>query len=60
MGLISKVFGSSENRAAYRDAKTDLENVSRRDRTESDATVAANDRVVAAEKNLPRWRRHRD
>ncbi|KWT62856.1 hypothetical protein ADL21_06325 [Streptomyces albus subsp. albus] len=59
MGLFDKLIGSSEDRANYREAKTELEETSRRDRDQSDATVAANDRVVAAERRLPRWRQYR-
>ncbi|MEU7201417.1 hypothetical protein [Streptomyces sp. NPDC045470] len=60
MGLFDSLIGSSEDRAEYREAKADLEEASRRDRDQSDATVAANDRVVAAERSLPRWRQYRE
>ncbi|RAN92673.1 hypothetical protein GAR05_06165 [Micromonospora saelicesensis] len=41
----------------HKDARAELERVSRRDRAETDAFLDANDRVIAAEKNVPWYRR---
>ncbi|WP_159050148.1 hypothetical protein [Streptomyces sp. MMG1533] len=49
MGRFSK---SSAERAEYRDAKAELATHTDPD---SDKFVAANDRVVAAQKDLPVW-----
>lgn len=40
-----------------RDAREELERISKRDRCESEDYHAANSRVIAAENNVPRWRR---
>lgn len=53
MGLFSK----SEADREYANAKADLEEISKRDRAETDAYLAANDRVAKAEQNVPWWRR---
>lgn len=41
----------------YKAAREDLERVSKRDREETDDYLAANARVVEAEKHVPWWRR---
>jgi hypothetical protein len=56
MGLFSRIAGTPEARATYRDAKQRLAEASE-GREETDETVAANDAVVAAEKNIPWWAR---
>jgi hypothetical protein len=62
-------MGNKDARKALREARNDLERVSRADGKrhraaggrgnvpESDAYLAANDRVIDAEKALPWWRR---
>lgn len=55
--LISKIAGSPEARTTYRAAKGDLERVTKRDRTDSDAYLDANSAVIKAEQNLPWYRR---
>ncbi|MFJ3699517.1 hypothetical protein ACIPW9_36235 [Streptomyces sp. NPDC090052] len=57
MKLFRKIAGTPEARTAHRKAKDELERVSRRDRDETDAYVAANQAVIDAEQDLPRWRR---
>jgi hypothetical protein len=57
MSIRDRLLGTSEARAEYRDAKTELAQVAKRDRDETDDYLAANDRVVATEQHLPRWRR---
>lgn len=57
MGFMDRIVGTPEARAAHREAKDELESVTRRVECDSDEHVAANDRVVEAEQNLPRWRR---
>jgi hypothetical protein len=57
MGLRDKIFGTGEARAAHREARGDLDRVSRRDREETDEFLAANRRVIEAEQALPKWRR---
>jgi hypothetical protein len=49
MGRFTK---SSAERAEYREAKAELASKTEPD---SDEFVAANDRVVAAQRNLPAW-----
>lgn len=41
----------------HKEARAELERISRRDRAETDAFLDANDRVIAAEKNVSWWRR---
>jgi len=41
----------------HKDARRDLERVSRKDKAETDRYLRANDRVIAAEKNISWWRR---
>ncbi|MFE9192075.1 hypothetical protein ACFYL6_20965 [Micromonospora sp. NPDC007208] len=58
MGL----FGSKDPQKTaaiqeHKDARAELERISRRDRAETDAFLDANDRVIAAEKNVPWYRR---
>ncbi|MCI2423969.1 hypothetical protein MOQ72_41880 [Saccharopolyspora sp. K220] len=43
--------------AEYEAAKAELEEVSKRDRAETDAYLAANDRVAEAARNVSWWRR---
>lgn len=57
MGFMDRIIGTPEARTAHREARDDLERVSRRDREESDEFLAANDRVIETEKDLPKWRR---
>ncbi|CDR08543.1 hypothetical protein [Streptomyces iranensis] len=59
---IDRLIGTREARAAHRAARQELAEVSDRDRRaglhdETDEFVAANSKVNAAEKQLPRWRR---
>lgn len=56
MSIRDRIFGTSEARTEYREAKTELAQVAKRDRDETDDYLAANDRVVQAEQQLPRWR----
>ncbi|MFI6238322.1 hypothetical protein ACIBEF_00420 [Micromonospora sp. NPDC050795] len=56
------MFGSKDPQKAaaikeHKDARAELERISRRDRAETDAFLDANDRVIAAEKNIPWYRR---
>lgn len=53
MGLFSKTPAERE----HANAKEALEEVSKRDRTESDDYLAANNRVAAAERHVPWWKR---
>ncbi|WP_170301595.1 hypothetical protein [Saccharopolyspora hirsuta] len=53
MGWNSKKQAADE----YKTAQAELEKVSRRDRTETDEYLAANDRVARAAQNVPWWRR---
>lgn len=55
MGLFSS--RNSEDIETYREAKEELERVSRRDGYESDDYIEANDAVADAEKNVPWYRR---
>jgi hypothetical protein len=57
MGFMDRIIGTREARAAHREAREHLDEVSRRDREETDDFVAANDRVIETEKKLPKWRR---
>lgn len=41
----------------HKAAKKDLEEVSKRDRTETEDYHAANDRVIETEQHVPWWRR---
>lgn len=41
----------------YAEAKAELERITKRDRAETDAYLAANDRVAAAAKSVSWWRR---
>ncbi len=50
-------MSKNPNLDEYRAARADLDRISRRDRTETDAYLAANDRVAEAERNVPWWRR---
>lgn len=43
--------------AEHKDARAELELISKRDRAETDAYIAANSRVAETEKNVPFWRR---
>ena len=53
MGLFSKSDADRE----YANAKQQLEEVSKRDRYESDDYLAANDRVAEAEQHVSWWKR---
>lgn len=55
--FIDKIAGTSEARATYRDAKDELERVSKRDGAETDDYLDANSAVVQAEADLPWYRR---
>ncbi|HKS46711.1 MAG TPA: hypothetical protein VJT49_16685 [Amycolatopsis sp.] len=53
-------MGKAERKKAvaeHKKAKEELEQVSKRDRTETDAYLAANHRVIETEKNVAWWRR---
>jgi hypothetical protein len=59
---MDKVIGTPAARATYRKAKDALHEQSEQDRKagrhdESDEFTAANDAVIAAEQNIPAWRR---
>ncbi|MGW7350977.1 hypothetical protein [Streptomyces sp. NPDC054784] len=56
MGLMDRAFGTPEARRELREARAELDRIGWRDREESDEWIAANDRVVEAEKHarLPR------
>jgi hypothetical protein len=43
--------------AEHKAAKTELERISKQDRTETDEYLAANRRVIETEKHVPWWRR---
>lgn len=55
MGLFSR--SSSESRAELQDARAELERVTRGQREETPEYLAANDRVLAAEKAVKDSRR---
>ncbi|GAA2217994.1 hypothetical protein GCM10010400_75030 [Streptomyces aculeolatus] len=57
MGFMDRIIGTPEARAAHREAREHLDEVSRRDREETDEFLDANNRVIETEKDLPRWRR---
>ncbi len=54
MGLFSK---NSADQQEIRDARADLENVSKRDKTETEDYHRANQRVAQAEGNRSWWKR---
>jgi len=47
--------GSKEARKEYKNARANLNRVSRRDKSETDAYLVANKRVIKAEKNVKWW-----
>jgi hypothetical protein len=53
MSLRDKILGTPEDRAELKAARADLTRIADRDREESDDFVAANDRVIDAEQNVP-------
>ena len=53
---IDQIFGTPEARANHNAAREELAEVSSRTREETDEFLAANDKVIAAEKALPKWR----
>lgn len=55
--LINRVFGTPEARARVRAAQQHLEQVSAGITEETDEYLAANQAVIDAEEDLPRWRR---
>jgi len=55
---LDKLIGTPAARATHRAARQHLDTVSRRDRDETPDYIAANDAVIDAEQNLPRWRRY--
>lgn len=57
MGFMDRIIGTPEARTAHREARDHLDEVSRRDREETDEFLDANNRVIETEKDLPRWRR---
>ena len=58
MGFLDKLIGSTEARSDYRKARVDLADVSSAVSDANDGRyLAANRRVIAAEKKLPKWRR---
>lgn len=54
--LADKLIGTPEARAAHRDAKQNLAQVPGRE--ETPAYYAANQAVIDAEQQLPKWRRY--
>lgn len=56
MGLFSKIAGDSDARREHQEAKDNLTRIGKRDRHETNDFVEANECVVQAEQNLPRWR----
>ncbi|MGW4075978.1 hypothetical protein ACWELB_21115 [Streptomyces asiaticus] len=59
---IDKLIGTKQARAAHRQARQELAELSDRDRRagiheETDEFLAANSKVIDAEKKLPKWRR---
>ncbi|MGW7688863.1 hypothetical protein ACWGMA_08205 [Streptomyces asiaticus] len=59
---IDKLIGTKQARAAHREARQELAELSDRERRagirdETDEFLAANSRVIDAEKKLPKWRR---
>jgi hypothetical protein len=52
--LIDRLIGTPAARAAHRDAKDDLAEITD---PETPDYLAANDAVVTAEQHLPKWRR---
>jgi hypothetical protein len=62
MSIKNRVLGTPEARAAHRDARQRLAEVTAADRAasrheETDEYLAANSKVIEAEKALPKWRR---
>ncbi|WP_407563331.1 hypothetical protein [Streptomyces sp. 184] len=57
MGFMDRIIGTPEARAAHREAKGELDRVTRRVECDSGEHVAANDRVIETEQALPKWRR---
>ena len=55
--LFNRVFGTPEARASVRAAQQHLEEVSAGLTEETPEYLAANDAVIAAEEDLPAWRR---
>ncbi|MDM4722732.1 hypothetical protein QTQ03_25200 [Micromonospora sp. WMMA1363] len=57
MGLFSKDLQKTEAIREYKEARRELERVSRGITEETDEYLAANRRVIDAEKHVPWWRR---
>ena len=55
--FINRMFGTPEARARVRAAQEHLEEVSAGLTEETDEYLAANQAVIDAEEDLPRWRR---
>ncbi|MCA1224297.1 hypothetical protein [Streptomyces sp. 8L] len=55
---IDRLIGTPEARAAHRQAKQHLAQVTDRDRDETPDYYAANQAVIDAEQQLPKWRRY--